>query len=77
MAGTRTNAWGLACSTMVRDKTRLIHFGRAAEERKRAALGKPGTFDFLASSHICGRSRRGRFLLFRRTRRDRKRAKVR
>ena len=27
--------------------------------------------------HICGRSRRGRFLLFRRTRRDRKRAKVR
>jgi hypothetical protein len=27
--------------------------------------------------HICGRSRRGRFLLFRRTRSDRKRAKVR
>ena len=27
--------------------------------------------------HICGRSRGGRFLLFRRTRRDRKRAKVR
>ena len=35
------------------------------------------TFDFLGFTHICGRSRRGRFLLFRRTRRDRKRAKVR
>jgi len=57
---------------------RLIQFGRrAAEERERAGLGKPETFDFLGFTHICGRSRRGRFLLFRRTRRDRKRAKVR
>ena len=60
------------------DKTRLIQFGRrAAEEREGAGLGKPETFDFLGFTHICGRSRRGRFLLFRRTRRDRKRAKVR
>ena len=60
------------------DKTRLIQFGRrAAEERERAGLGKPETFDFLGFTHICGQSRRGRFLLFRRTRRDRKWAKVR
>src|SRR6516225_1792943 len=59
-------------------KTRLIQFGRrAAEEREQAGLGKPETFNFLGFTHICGRSRRGRFLLFRRTRRDRKRAKVR
>jgi hypothetical protein len=64
--------------TLHPDKTRLIQFGRrAAEERERAGLGKPETFDFLGFAHICGRSRRGRFLLFRRTRRDRKRAKVR
>ena len=64
--------------TLHPDKTRLIQFGRrAAEERERAGLGKPETFDFLGLTHICGRSLRGRFLLFRRTRRDRKRAKVR
>ena len=63
--------------TLHPDKTRLIQFGRrAAEERERAGLSKPETFDFLDFTHICGRSRRVRFLLFRRTRRDRKRAKI-
>jgi hypothetical protein len=60
------------------EKTRLIQFGRrAAEEREQAGLGKPETFNFLGFTHICGRLRRGGFLLFRRTRRDRKRAQVR
>ena len=64
--------------TLHPDKTRLIQFGRrAAAERQRTGLGKPETFDFLGFTHICGQSRRGRFLLFRRTRGDRKRAKVR
>src|SRR5262249_38942597 len=64
--------------TLHPDKTRLIQFlRRAAEERERAGLGKPETFNFLGFTHICGRSRRGQFLLFRRTRGDRKRAKVR
>ena len=64
--------------TLHPDKTRLIQFGRrVAEEPEQAGLGKPETFNFLGFTHICGRSRRGRFLLFRRTRRDRKRAKVR
>jgi len=58
------------------DKTRLIQFGRRAVA-ERAGRGKPEIFDFLGFTHICGRSRGGRFLLFRRTRRDRKRAKVR
>src|SRR5260221_6362449 len=60
------------------DKTRLIEFGRlAADDRKKRGLGKPETFNFLGFTHICGRSRRGLFLLHRKTRRDRMRAKLR
>ena len=56
------------------DKTRLIEFGRhAARHRARSGLGKPETFNFLGFTHICGQSRRGRFLLKRKTRRDRMR----
>jgi len=63
--------------TLHRDKTRLIEFGRhAAGDRKGRGLGKPETFDFLGFTHICGRSRAGRFQLRRRTRRDRMRAKL-
>jgi len=64
--------------TLHPDKTRLIEFGRhAADERARRGLGKPETFDFLGFTHICGRSRAGRFQLRRRSRRDRMRAKLR
>src|SRR3954466_5574587 len=59
------------------DKTRLIEFGRlAAVKRARRGLGKPETFAFLGFTFICGRSRQGRFLLCRKTRRDRMRAKL-
>jgi RNA-directed DNA polymerase len=59
------------------DKTRLIEFGRhAAANRERRGLGKPETFNFLGFSFICGKSRRGKFLLTRKTRRDRMRAKL-
>ena len=59
------------------EKTRLIEFGRhAAESRKRRGLGKPETFDFLGFTFICGKSRRGKFLIKRKTRRDRMRAKL-
>ena len=58
-------------------KTRLIEFGRfAAENRKRRGLAKPETFDFLGFTFICGKSRRGTFLLERKPRRDRMRAKL-
>src|SRR5205809_3461323 len=60
------------------EKTRLIEFGRdAAENRKRRGLGKPETFDFLGFTFICGKSRRGKFLIKRKSRRDRMRAKLR
>ena len=60
------------------DKTRLLEFGRyAAQRRKRRGLGKPETFTFLGFTHLCGRSRRGAFVLQRKTRADRMRAKLR
>ena len=59
------------------EKTRLIAFGRfAAERRKERGLGKPETFNFLGFTFICGKSRDGRFLVKRKSRRDRVRAKL-
>jgi group II intron reverse transcriptase/maturase len=59
------------------DKTRLIEFGRfAAVDRKKRGLGKPETFAFLGFTFICGKSRKGRFQLRRKTRSDRMRAKL-
>ena len=59
-------------------KTRLIEFGRNAEEnRRRRGLGKPETFHFLGFTFICGKTRRGKFLVKRKSRRDRMRAKLR
>ena len=63
--------------TLHPEKTRLIEFGRhAATNRAKRGLGKPETFDFLGFTLICGKSRRGRFLLKRKTRRDRMRTKL-
>jgi len=59
------------------DKTRLIEFGRhAAARRGQAGLGKPETFNFLGFTFICGRSRAGKFLVKRKSRRDRMRARL-
>jgi hypothetical protein len=53
-------------------KTRLIEFGRhAVSNRKQRGLGKPETFNFLGFTFICGKSRRGNFLINRNSRRDR------
>jgi group II intron reverse transcriptase/maturase len=58
-------------------KTRLVEFGCfAAEHRRARGLGKPETFDFLGLTHICGKTRRGKFLLVRHTMRKRMRAKL-
>jgi group II intron reverse transcriptase/maturase len=60
--------------TLHPQKTRLIEFGRrAADNRKRRGLGKPETFKFLGFTFVCGKSRRGKFLIKRRSRRDRMR----
>ena len=50
------------------DKTRLIEFGRwAVQNRRRRGQGKPETFDFLGLTHMCGRTKDGRFQVVRRT----------
>jgi len=60
------------------DKTRLIEFGRFAAERRRdRGEGKPGTFNFLGFTHICGKTRDGRFTVRRQTMRKRLQAKLR
>jgi RNA-directed DNA polymerase len=51
------------------EKTRLLEFGRhAAMRRRQRGLGKAETFTFLGFTFICGKSRRGAFLLHRKTR---------
>src|SRR5207302_10809953 len=72
----RTRVEGFAL-TLHPEKTRLIEFGRfATQDRKRRGLGKPETFNFLGFTFICGKSRNGKFLVKRRTRRDRMKAKL-
>jgi RNA-directed DNA polymerase len=48
--------------TLHPEKTRLIAFGRfATGEAKKRGKKKPDTFDFLGFTHICARSRQGKF----------------
>jgi RNA-directed DNA polymerase len=59
------------------DKTRLIEFGRHATwKRARRGERKPETFDFLGFTHICAKSRTGRFWIKRITIAKRMRAKL-
>jgi RNA-directed DNA polymerase len=58
-------------------KTRLIEFGRhAARARAARGAGKPETFDFLGFTHMCGKTKTGRFWLKRKTISKRMRAKL-
>lgn len=58
------------------EKTRLIEFGRfAATERGKRGEGKPETFRYLGFTHVCVRTRNGRFRLGRYTDKRRMRAK--
>lgn len=59
------------------EKTRLLEFGRyATERREKRGVGKPETFNFLGLTHICNKTRNGKFLLERRTDSKRMRAKL-
>jgi RNA-directed DNA polymerase len=60
------------------EKTRLIEFGRfAAERRKARGLGRPETFRFLGFTHVCAKTKKGRFKLKRITDSKRAQAKLR
>ncbi len=66
------------CLELHPEKTRLIEFGRfAAENRARRGDRKPETFEFLGLTHICARTRNGRFKLKRVTSKKKMRAKLR
>jgi hypothetical protein len=59
------------------EKTRLIEFGRhAAKNRQGRGEGKPETFNFLGFTHICGKTRQGRFTVLRQTMRQRWQVKL-
>jgi group II intron reverse transcriptase/maturase len=60
------------------DKTRLIRFGRFADQNRRErGEGKPETFNFLGFTHSCGKTRKGGFTVLRQTMRKRWQAKLR
>lgn len=59
------------------DKTRLIEFGRFADDnRRRRGEGKPETFDFLGFTHFCTKTKAGKFRLGRKTQRKRAMTKL-
>jgi hypothetical protein len=62
------NRYGL---TMHPDKTQMIFFRRPRRHRGDGNLRGPGTFDFLGFTHYWGKSRRGRWIVKRRTARNR------
>ena len=49
------------------EKTRVISFGRFERERASKENRRPNTFDFLGFTHYCGKNRKGKFILFRKT----------
>lgn len=47
-------------------KTKIIEFGRFAErDRKKLGKEKPETFDFLGFTHMCGKTKTGKFTVIR------------
>jgi RNA-directed DNA polymerase len=57
-------------------KTRLLEFGRFAEERARRRGQRPETFDFLGFTHYCGHTGNGHFKVKRKTSGKKYRAKL-
>jgi RNA-directed DNA polymerase len=57
--------------TLHPEKTRLLEFGRCAMGKAERQGRKPDTFDFLGFTHVCVRSRKGRFTVHVRTMRKR------
>jgi len=57
------------------EKTRVIGFGRYERENARRQKRHAHTFDFLGFTHFCGNSRRGKFIVGRRTSRKKFRKK--
>jgi group II intron reverse transcriptase/maturase len=52
--------------TVAEEKTRIIAFGRKAEDARKDG-SKPDTFDFVGFTHYCSRGRKGQFRVKRKT----------
>lgn len=59
------------------EKTRVLSFGRYERENAKRQNRKARTFDFLGFTHYCGKSRKGKFIVGRKTSRKKFRAKCR
>ena len=71
---TRLQRFGLVLHP---DKTRILQFGRfARQDRSCCGQGKPETFNFLGFTHICGKTKQGKFTVLRKTMRTRLQAKL-
>jgi RNA-directed DNA polymerase len=57
------------------EKTRVISFGRYERENANRQNRKANTFDFLGFTHYCGTSRKGKFIVGRKTSRKKFRMK--
>ena len=57
------------------EKTRVLSFGRYERENAKCQGRRAHTFDFLGFTHFCGTSRRGKFIVGRRTSRKKFRTK--
>jgi len=60
--------------TLEPDKTRLIQFGRFAEQS--CKNGKPQTFDFLGFTHYCSKGKKGQFRVKRKTSKKKFQSKI-
>ncbi len=59
------------------EKSKILEFGRfAAETRAKRDERKPETFDFLGFTHYCGKSKKGKFRVKRKTSRKKYNAKI-
>jgi group II intron reverse transcriptase/maturase len=72
------NRFALVGLELEPDKTRLVEFGRFAEQnRKERGEGRPETFDFLGFTHYCSKSHKtGKYRLKRKTARKKYRTKL-
>ena len=61
---------------VAKDKSKIIAFGRFAEENSKKRNQKPDTFDFLGFTHYCSKSRKGKFRVKRKTSKKKYNAKI-
>lgn len=69
----RLNKFGLS---IAEDKSQIIEFGRFADSNNQKRGKKTATFDFLGFTHYCGKSKKGKFRVKRKTSKKKLRKKI-